>query len=199
MRPRREAARGRPRAPPAPAQPRVAPPRAVTPTEIRRLWALFYNLDVDGVGSISRTELMELPQLKYNPLAGRMLKISSIKTAPGKRYTFRDFVVLLAVFAPEATYVAKLRFAFKTYDFDNDGKLGRDDLSQLIALLVPDLKRGDAAVEGAGETADDSLLHFATERCIAEADLDGDGMLNFGEFSEAVAHSDIASKLSIFF
>ena len=33
----------------------------------------------------------------------------------------------------------------------------------------------------------------------AEADLDGDGMLNFGEFSEAVAHSDIASKLSIFF
>jgi len=83
-------------------------------------------------------------------------------------------------------------------DFD-DGKLGRDDLSQLLALLVPDLKRGDAAVEGAGETADDSLLHFATERCIAEADLDGDGMLNFGEFSEAVAHSDIASKLSIFF
>ena len=199
MRPRRESAHGRPRAPPAPAQPRAAPPRAVTPTEIRRLWALFYNLDVDGVGSISRTELMELPQLKYNPLAGRMLKISSIKTAPGKRYTFRDFVVLLAVFAPEATYVAKLRFAFKTYDFDNDGKLGRDDLSQLIALLVPDLKRGDAAVEGAGETADDSLLHFAAERCIAEADLDGDGMLNFGEFSEAVAHSDIASKLSIFF
>ena len=34
---------------------------------------------------------------------------------------------------------------------------------------------------------------------LEEADTDGDGLLNFEEFSHAVAHSDIRAKLTIVF
>ena len=34
---------------------------------------------------------------------------------------------------------------------------------------------------------------------LEESDIDGDGLLNFEEFSHAVAHSDIRAKLTIVF
>ena len=75
------------------------------------------------------------------------------------------------------------------YDFDGDQKIGRDDLKELLSSLVPKGTDG----------ADSELLEHIVDRTLEEADFDGDGGLNFDEFSRAVAHSDIASKLTISF
>ena len=40
---------------------------------------------------------------------------------------------------------------------------------------------------------------LAPWQVLEEADTDGDGLLNFEEFSHAVAHSDIRAKLTIVF
>lgn len=86
---------------------------------------------------MSRDELMQLAYLQHNALAERVLALAPVRVAPDGRYTFRDFVMVLSAFAPKASYMAKLRYAFNAYDFDGDGKLGRDDLMQLIGIQVP--------------------------------------------------------------
>ena len=86
---------------------------------------------------MSRDELMQLAYLQHNALAERVMALAPVRVSPDGRYTFRDFVMVLSAFAPKASYMVKLRYAFNAYDFDGDGKLGRDDLMQLIGIQVP--------------------------------------------------------------
>ena len=86
---------------------------------------------------MSRDELMQLAYLQHNALAERVMALAPVRVSPDGRYTFRDFVMVLSAFAPKASYMVKLRYAFNVYDFDGDGKLGRDDLMQLLGSQVP--------------------------------------------------------------
>mmetsp|Transcript_37575 Transcript_37575/g.62220 ORF Transcript_37575/g.62220 Transcript_37575/m.62220 type:complete len:207 (+) Transcript_37575:138-758(+) len=161
---------------------------AFTASEIKRLWQLFNQLNVDHNGCINRTEMLKLKQLHFNVLGERILSSGAIKTHGGL-LAFRDFVSHLSVFAPATPTDLKLRFAFKVYDFDGDQRLGREDLTQLLHALVPqDL-----------DALDDELSQLIVDKTLEEADRDGDQTLNYMEFRAAVAHSDIASKLTIHF
>ena len=93
---------------------------------------------------------------------------------------------VLSPFAPGAAADEKLRLAFTVYDFDKDGKLGREDLHQLLTLLLPDGTDGDIL---------DKVIQFTIE----EADKDGDGALDYVEFKQAVKLEDLLAKLTIAF
>ena len=153
--------------------------------EIKHLWKLFNQIDADATGSISSDEMLQLPQLKYNPLGKRVI-VATFQTKEHKSadtLSFNDFVEVLSVFAPAASDQEKLKLAFKVFDFDGDRFLGRSDLEQLItALLRP------------ATTDEDKKLHtHILDEVFREADQDQDEKLSYDEFLKAVAHSDIRS------
>ena len=56
-----------------------------------------------------------------------------------------------------------------------------------------------ARARACAAVATEAPLPLAPWQVLEEADTDGDGLLNFEEFSHAVAHSDIRAKLTIVF
>ena len=159
----------------------------VTEREIKKLLREFKLLDVDGVG-LTREQALELPQLKHNPLSSRMVEVL-LDQVPSDRMSFRDFVLSLAVFAPDERREAKLKFAFKVYDLDNDNVLGRGDLVGLLRALTP--------VGGSRQVMNSDELDTVVDNVLEEADQDGDGAISYEEFQKAVDGSDFHSKLSL--
>ena len=104
----------------------------------------------------------------------------------GTDLSFRDFVNVLSPFAPGASGEEKVRLAFAVYDFDEDGVLGESDLTELMRTLLP-------------EETEPELIEHVVRETLYEADMDGDGALNFGEFVETVKHSDLRAKMTIRF
>ena len=162
---------------------KVASLSLFTDREIKHLWKLFNQIDADGTGSISHDEMLQLPQLKYNPLGKRVIVATFPKEAK-ETLSFNDFVAVLSVFAPATSDDAKLRLAFRVFDFDDDKFLGRGDLEQLLQALLP-------------VDTEEKLRTHILDEVLKEADQDQDEKLSYDEFLKAVAHSDIRSKLTI--
>ena len=116
--------------------------------------------------------------------AKKKKKVSEAEDAEAE-LNFKDFVRVLSPFAAGASADTKLRLAFAVYDFDGDQRLGKSDLSQVLRQLLP-------------EDAEDleELLEYVVDMAMREADVDGDGVLDYEEFTKAVAHSDIKAKLT---
>lgn len=185
---------------------------AYTEPEIRKLWRIFHSVDVDNSGKISREELMGLNELRYNPLGQRVVSaafdshrlerekaakkpgykrpgssggISEAVEAAEAELNFKDFIHVLSPFAAGASADTKLRLAFTVYDFDGDKRLGKSDLSQVLRQLLPKDAPGL-----------EDLVEHVVEVAMREADVDGDGVLDYEEFKKAVANSDIKAKLT---
>uniref|UniRef100_A0A3P9DEN3 Calcineurin-like EF-hand protein 1 n=1 Tax=Maylandia zebra TaxID=106582 RepID=A0A3P9DEN3_9CICH len=62
----------------------------------------------------------------------------------------------------------KLLFAFRLYDLDRDGKISRDELLQVLRMIV-------------GVNVSDEELGSIADRTIQEADTNGDGCISFNE------------------
>ena len=119
--------------------------------EISRLSKRFKKLDTDKSGTLNFQELLELPQIKQNPLAKRIVgkllihifvnpctfiifKIySEVLDHDGSgELDFEEFVSGMSKFSSSEDREAKLRFAFKIYDIDNDGFISNGELYQVI-------------------------------------------------------------------
>ena len=117
--------------------------------EISRLSKRFKKLDTDKSGTLNFQELLELPQIKQNPLAKRIvgnllihifvnllmyIKIySEVLDHDGSgELDFEEFVSGMSKFSSSEDREAKLRFAFKIYDIDNDGFISNGELYQVI-------------------------------------------------------------------
>lgn len=50
----------------------------------------------------------------------------------------KEFAALMSVFSIRATREQKLRYAFRIYDCDDDGKIGKDDLQQTLEVITND-------------------------------------------------------------
>jgi serine/threonine-protein phosphatase 2B regulatory subunit len=44
----------------------------------------------------------------------------------------------MSVFSFKASRETKLRYAFRIYDYDGDGKIGKDDLQQTLSVITGD-------------------------------------------------------------
>ncbi|XP_021536223.1 calcium and integrin-binding protein 1 isoform X3 [Neomonachus schauinslandi] len=84
---------------------------------------------------VSLEQILSLPELKANPFKERICRVFS--TSPARdSLSFEDFLDLLSVFSDTATPDIKSHYAFRIFDFDDDGTLNREDLSHLVNCLT---------------------------------------------------------------
>ncbi|XP_012588140.1 PREDICTED: calcium and integrin-binding protein 1 [Condylura cristata] len=133
-------------------------------------------------------QVLGLPELKANPFKERICRVFS--TAPARdSLSFEDFLDLLSVFSDTATPDIKSHYAFRIFDFDDDGTLNREDLSQLVNCLT-----------GEGEDTQLSPLEMKqlVDNILEESDIDRDGTINLSEFQHVISRSpDFASSFKI--
>ncbi|XP_009083180.1 PREDICTED: calcium and integrin-binding protein 1 [Acanthisitta chloris] len=103
--------------------------------------------------------------------------------------SFEDFLDMLSVFSDSATSDVKSNYAFRIFDFDDDGTLDRKDLEQLVNCLT-------------GQSEESRLSSAEMEQLIQnileESDIDRDGTINLSEFQHVVSRSpDFASSFKI--
>lgn len=161
-----------------------------------RLYDRFQALDKDQKGYLSKYDLQGIGELAVNPLGDRIINAFFKE---GEELTdFRSFIRVLACFRPMEegkskeidrpepmnSRQSKLQFAFQLYDQDSDGKISRDEMLQVLRLMV-------------GIQVTDEQLACIAERTIQEADQDGDGAISFEEFATSVEKLNIEQKMSL--
>lgn len=133
--------------------------------------------------------ILTLPELKSNPFRKRICHVFSTSEHKDGSLTFEDFLDLLSAFSDSATMEIKSHYAFRIFDFDDDGTLDSDDLQQLVNCLT-------------GDTDDTRLTPEEMRQLISnileESDIDKDGTVNLSEFQHVISRSpDFVSSFKI--
>ncbi|GAB1286742.1 Calcineurin B homologous protein 1 [Apodemus speciosus] len=185
-------------------------------SQITRLYSRFTSLDKGENGTLSREDFQRIPELAINPLGDRIINAFfsegvslSSPGCPGThsvdqaedQVNFRGFMRTLAHFRPIEdnekskdvngpeplnSRSNKLHFAFRLYDLDKDDKISRDELLQVLRMMV-------------GVNISDEQLGSIADRTIQEADQDGDSAISFTEFVKVLEKVDVEQKMSIRF
>uniref|UniRef100_A0A8D2AWQ0 Calcium and integrin-binding protein 1 n=1 Tax=Sciurus vulgaris TaxID=55149 RepID=A0A8D2AWQ0_SCIVU len=132
--------------------------------------------------------ILSIPELKANPFKERICRVFS--TSPTRdSLSFEDFLDLLSVFSDTATPDIKSHYAFRIFDFDDDGTLDREDLSRLVNCLTG---------EGEDTRLSASEMKQLIDNILEESDIDRDGTINLSEFQHVISRSpDFASSFKI--
>ncbi|XP_035758176.1 calcium and integrin-binding protein 1 [Egretta garzetta] len=115
--------------------------------------------------------------MKANPFQHRICHVFSTSENSDDSMSFEDFLDMLSVFSDSATSEIKSHYAFRIFDFDDDGTLSRKDLEKLVNCLTGQdeesrLKRGQPI-----------------QNILEESDIDKDGTINLSEFQHVVSRS----------
>uniref|UniRef100_A0A8C6YSF4 Calcineurin like EF-hand protein 1 n=1 Tax=Nothoprocta perdicaria TaxID=30464 RepID=A0A8C6YSF4_NOTPE len=168
-------------------------------SQITRLYSRFTSLDKGENGTLSREDFQRIPELAINPLGDRI--INAFFSEGEDQVNFRGFMRTLAHFRPIEdnekskdqngpeplnSRSNKLHFAFRLYDLDKDDKISRDELLQVLRMMV-------------GVNISDEQLGSIADRTIQEADQDGDSAISFAEFVKVLEKVDVEQKMSIRF
>uniref|UniRef100_A0A8I6ACA7 Calcium and integrin-binding protein 1 n=1 Tax=Rattus norvegicus TaxID=10116 RepID=A0A8I6ACA7_RAT len=128
---------------------------------------------------VSFEQILSLPELKANPFKERICMVFS--TSPTRdSLSFEDFLDLLSVFSDTATPDIKSHYAFRIFDFDDDGTLDREDLSRLVNCLTG---------EGEDTRLSASEMKQLIDNILEESDIDRDGTINLSEFQHVISRS----------
>lgn len=165
-----------------------------TPKQIERLYSRFTSLDRGDCGTLSREDFLRIPELAINPLGDRIVHAFFQEGGYSDRVNFLQFMCVLAHFRPIKkgrdnklnSREQKLKFAFKMYDLDSDDMISKDELLAILHMMV-------------GANISEEQLSSIAERTILEADQNGDGMISFEEFCNALERTDVEQKMSIRF
>ncbi|XP_025416551.1 calcineurin B homologous protein 1 [Sipha flava] len=163
-----------------------------TANQIERLYSRFTSLDRGDLGTLSREDLLRIPELAINPLGERIVDLFHMDSGNNcDRINFLQFMRVLSKFRPirpnkENNRMEKVKFAFDMYDIDNDGLISKDELLVILHMMV-------------GANISEEQLSIIADKTISEADINGDGLISFEEFSKTFEKSDIEHKMSIRF
>ncbi|NXF33752.1 CHP1 protein, partial [Nyctibius bracteatus] len=169
---------------------------SVSHSQITRLYSRFTSLDKGENGTLrwvsSRIQLTCISYAKTDLLKWLCRE---------DQVNFRGFMRTLAHFRPIEdnekskeqngpeplnSRSNKLHFAFRLYDLDKDDKISRDELLQVLRMMV-------------GVNISDEQLGSIADRTIQEADQDGDNAISFAEFVKVLEKVDVEQKMSIRF
>ncbi|XP_035692636.1 calcineurin B homologous protein 1-like [Branchiostoma floridae] len=164
--------------------------------QITRLYSRFTSLDKSQNGALSREDLLRIPELAINPLGERVVQLFFLE-GEDEQVNFRQYMRTLARFRPldpsqkndkegVNSREKKLEFAFRMYDLDQDNRISRDEVLQVLRMMV-------------GVNISEEQLGSIADRTILEADTDGDQRISFEEFCKAMERSEVEQKMSVRF
>ncbi|KAI8479189.1 PREDICTED: calcineurin B homologous protein 1-like [Branchiostoma belcheri] len=164
--------------------------------QITRLYSRFTSLDKGQNGALSREDFQRIPELAINPLGERVVQLFFLE-GEDEQVNFRQYMRTLARFRPldpnqkndkdgVNSREKKLEFAFRMYDLDQDNRISREELLQVLRMMV-------------GVNISEEQLGSIADRTIQEADTDGDQRISFEEFSKAMERSEVEQKMSVRF
>uniref|UniRef100_A0A8C0BKW5 Calcium and integrin binding 1 n=1 Tax=Buteo japonicus TaxID=224669 RepID=A0A8C0BKW5_9AVES len=138
---------------------------------------------------VPKSQILTLPELRANPFQHRICWVFSTSDDRDDSMSFEDFLDMLSVFSDSATSDIKSYYAFRIFDFDDDGTLDRKDLEKLVNCLT-----GQGEESRLSNTEMEQLIRNILE----ESDIDKDGTINLAEFQHIVSRSpDFASSFKI--
>ncbi|KAI3386412.1 hypothetical protein SNEBB_000919 [Seison nebaliae] len=177
--------------------------------QIKRLYSRFTSLDKHSNGFLTRDDLLRIPDLAINPLGERIVDCFFDETDDDS-INFKNFCDVLAVFLKQNRNVStkekvknddendngenemeedlncknnKLKFLFKIYDKDRDGKISRTELFNILHMMV-------------GTNISEEQLENIVDRLLGELDKEVEyaKTINFIEFQKLFNHIDINEK-----
>jgi len=102
------------------------------------------------------------PELQANPFAGRMCQVFS--SNGGQEMTFVDFIDMASCFSENAPEKFKAEWAFKIFDFDEDGRIGREDIRDIVYSLTGGVANGSGVGDNRLDDRDvDKIVHKVME------------------------------------
>ncbi|XP_015728865.1 calcium and integrin-binding protein 1 isoform X2 [Coturnix japonica] len=139
---------------------------------------------------VPKSRILTLPELRANPFQHRICHVFSTSLDRDDSMSFEDFLDMLSVFSDAATSDIKSHYAFRIFDFDDDGVLDRKDLEKLVNCLT-----GQGEESRLSNTEMEQLIRNVLE----ESDIDKDGTINLSEFQHVISRSpDFVSTICAF-
>jgi len=131
----------------------------------------FQEFDKDGSGTISTKELLPVMRsMGQNPTEDEVLNLVIEYDVNGDgTIDFDEFMEMMKKQAEHQDNSAELKEAFKIFDRDGNGYIDAAELKKVVTQYGARLSLEEA----------EELLH--------EADLDGDGKLNYNEFVQMMS------------
>ncbi|CAF0719928.1 unnamed protein product [Adineta steineri] len=166
-----------------------------TAKQVQRLYSRFKTLDKRDCGFLTREDLLCIPEVNINPLGERLIDVIMDDYGENNKINFKQFIFLLAKFRRGRvkssttefnTRDSKLRFLFDMYDRNHDMKIDREELLQVLKMMV------------GGNIHDDQIATIA-DHTIGELDSDGDKSITFEEFCKTLERIDADDKMSMKF
>ncbi|XP_031443832.1 calcium and integrin-binding protein 1 isoform X1 [Phasianus colchicus] len=138
---------------------------------------------------VPKSQILTLPELRANPFQHRICRVFSTSVDGDDSLSFEDFLDMLSAFSDAATSDIKSNYAFRIFDFDEDGVLDRKDLEKLVNCLT-----GQGEETRLSSTEMEQLIRNVLE----ESDIDKDGTINLSEFQHVISRSpDFVSSFKI--
>jgi len=134
--------------------------------EIEEFREAFSMFDKNGDGTISSAELGTIMRsLGQNPTENELMDmINEVDIDGNGTIDFREFLNMMAKKVNKSDSEEELREAFRVFDKDGNGHISANELRTVMTTL--------------GEKLTDEEV----DEMIFEADLDGDGQVNYEEF-----------------
>ncbi|NWI18117.1 CIB1 protein, partial [Crypturellus soui] len=144
------------------------------------------------------------PRPQANPFQHRICRVFSTAADGSDSLSFEDFLDMLSVFSDAATSEIKSHYAFRIFDFDDDGTLDKKDLENLVNCLTgqsEESRLSDAEMEQLIQNVSAGSLGTAARapraqpftvpspQILEESDIDKDGTINLSEFQHVISRS----------
>ncbi|XP_005073571.2 calcium and integrin-binding family member 4 [Mesocricetus auratus] len=134
--------------------------------------------------TLTMDQVISLPALRVNPFRDRICRVFSHNNV----FSFEDVLGMASVFSEQACPSLKIEYAFRIYDFNENGFIDEEDLQKIVLRLLN------------SDDVSEDLLMDVTHHVLSESDLDNDNMLSFSEFEHAMAKSpDFMNSFRIHF
>ncbi|XP_006819032.1 calmodulin-like [Saccoglossus kowalevskii] len=152
---------------------------AVTPEELAEFKEAFSMFDKNGDGAITREELgIVMRSLGMNPTEAELKDmISDVDENGNGTIEFNEFIEMMIRKKQELDPEEELREAFKVFDRDGNGLISAAELRYVMVNLGEKLTDGEV------------------DEMIREADIDGDGHVNYEEFVHIMAGESLFKRL----
>ncbi|XP_070284955.1 calcium and integrin-binding family member 4 [Myotis yumanensis] len=120
--------------------------------------------------TLTTDQVSSLPALRANPFRDRICRVFSHNDV----FSFEDVLGMASVFSEQACPSLKIEYAFRIYDFNENGFIDEEDLQRIVLRLLN------------SDDVSEDLLTDLTSHVLNESDLDNDNMLSFSEFEHAM-------------